>query len=53
MCVFLCRFVHISAVSKETRRGSYSLELQLHVIVNHVMWVLGTGFWSHEEHHVL
>lgn len=44
MCVFLCRFVHISAISKETRRGSYSPELQLHVIVNHVIWVLGTGF---------
>jgi hypothetical protein len=41
LCVFVCIFVHVSAVLTDIRSGCRALGLELEGVVSHLKWVLG------------
>ena len=46
LCVYMCVGMCVSAGTPGGQRHWVSLEMELQVIVDHLQWVLGTGFWS-------
>lgn len=46
ICMSVCGYMPVSAVSAEFRRGVGPLELELQAIVSPLTWVLGTKLWK-------
>lgn len=46
ICVFVCGYMPVSAVSAEFRRGCRSPRTRLQAIVSPLTWILGTKLWK-------
>lgn len=42
----MCAYVQVSALECKSQKSLDPLELDLHVVVSHLMWVLGTKLGS-------